>query len=77
MKICVFSFLKSNNVNDNFLSLPRSNMTAYIEPLKVTLTELDSNILEQQDRISILKCSILKNASRTQTLLSAVSVQTG
>ena len=49
-------------------------MNAYIEPLKGQLTELDSAILEQQDRISIVKCSTLKNATRIHTLLSAVSV---
>ncbi|KAF2353644.1 hypothetical protein FHG87_015603 [Trinorchestia longiramus] len=52
----------------------QSNMAACIEPLTAQLLELDAAILEQQDRISVVKCSTLKNNDRIHSLLSAVSL---
>ncbi|XP_018014479.1 TRAF3-interacting protein 1-like [Hyalella azteca] len=56
------------------LRAEQSNMASAIEPLTVQLKELDAAILEQQDRISIVKCSVLRNNDRIHSLLSAVSL---
>ncbi|EDO43818.1 predicted protein [Nematostella vectensis] len=44
-----------------------------IEPLRAQLQELESEISEMVDKISTVKCNILKNDERIQKMLSSIS----
>ncbi|XP_073235897.1 TRAF3-interacting protein 1-like isoform X4 [Porites lutea] len=47
-----------------------------IAPLKSQLEELDTEITEMVDRISTVKCNILRNDEKIQKMLSSVSITT-
>lgn len=45
-----------------------------IAPLKLQLAELDTEITEMVDRISTVKCNIIRNDEKIQKMLSSVSI---
>ncbi|KAK2570210.1 TRAF3-interacting protein 1 [Acropora cervicornis] len=45
-----------------------------IAPLKLQLAELDTEITEMVDRISAVKCNIIRNDEKIQKMLSSVSI---
>lgn len=63
---------------DHAIALKReeSITESEIAPLKSQLEELDTEITEMVDRISTVKCNILRNDEKIQKMLSSVSITT-